>query len=268
MESQLQIFNNCEFGKIGVLMIDGKPYFPATECARALGYKSPRDAIARHCKGDPVVKHDGVSFTVNQHGAETRQTVEKTFISEGNLYRLIVHSNLPAAVRFERWIFDEVLPSIRKKGAYLTDAAIQNLIHNPDFAFQLLQAMIEERKQNGILQAELAIVAPKAKYCDEILKSKNLIQTSVIAKDYGMSAVSFNRLLHAIGIQYRIGETWLLYQAYADKGYAKTVTYKVTPDKTVVHTYWTQKGRMFIYDFLYKLDVLPLIEKSDAHGRK
>ncbi len=116
--NNLQTFSNSEFGALEVLEIDGKPYFPATACAKMLGYSNPRDAIKRHCKADGVVKHDGVSSTVNQYGKESEQIVQTNFISEGNLYRLIVHSKLPAAERFERWVFDEVLPAIRKQGMY------------------------------------------------------------------------------------------------------------------------------------------------------
>lgn len=119
--NNLQTFSNSEFGALEVLEIDGKPYFPATACAKMLGYSNPRDAIKRHCKADGVVKHDGVSSTVNQYGKESEQIVQTNFISEGNLYRLIVHSKLPAAERFERWVFDEVLPAIRKQGMYAPD---------------------------------------------------------------------------------------------------------------------------------------------------
>ena len=150
----------------------------------------------------------------------------------------------------------------------MTDEAIHNLIHHPDFAFEVLKAMIAEREKNNALQAELSVAAPKAKYCDEILKSKSSIQTSIIAKDYGMSAVTFNRLLHVLGVQYRIGTTWLLYQDFADRGYTKTATFKIKPDKTVIQTYWTQNGRMFLYKLLQGHGILPIIETGDAHGKK
>ena len=101
MQNKLQIFKNSEFGEIGVLMIDGKPYFPATECARILGYLKPENAILRHCKGS-------LKRGVLTKGGEQ----ELKFIPEGDLYRLISHSQLPSAQRFESWVFDEVLVSI------------------------------------------------------------------------------------------------------------------------------------------------------------
>lgn len=103
---ELQIFNNEEFGQIRTVEIEGKPYFVGKDVANALGYSNPRDAISRHCKG--VVKHD--SFK------EGGQPI--ALISEGDMYRLITHSKLESAERFESWVFDEVLPTLRKTGSY------------------------------------------------------------------------------------------------------------------------------------------------------
>lgn len=114
--NELQIFQNDEFGQVRTVDIDGKTYFVATDVAKALGYSNPRDAILRHCKG--VVKHDGVCQTTNQHGVTTEQKVLYSVIPEGDIYRLIIKSQLPSADKFERWIFDEVIPTIRKTGAY------------------------------------------------------------------------------------------------------------------------------------------------------
>ena len=122
--NELRVFQSAEFGELGVLEIDGKTFFPATECAKVLGYRNPRDAIKRHCKKEGYVKRDGVSQTTNQYGVTTEQVVQRTYIDEGNLYRLIVGSRLPAAERFERWVFDEVLPGIRQTGGYGDLAAV------------------------------------------------------------------------------------------------------------------------------------------------
>lgn len=106
----MQVFQNNEFGELGVLEVDGKPYFPATACAKILGNTNPRKAVIDHCRGDGVTKRD----VIDSMG---RKQIAK-FISEGNLYRLITHSKLSAAERFEKWVFDEVLPTIRKTGGY------------------------------------------------------------------------------------------------------------------------------------------------------
>lgn len=120
--NDLKVFSNSEFGELGVLVIDGKEWFPATQCARVLGYSNPYDAILKHCKADGVVKHEGVSYTTNQHGVTSQQVTEIKYINEGNLYRLIVSSKLPKAVEFEKWIFDTVLPCIRHNGGYAPNA--------------------------------------------------------------------------------------------------------------------------------------------------
>lgn len=122
--NELQIFQNTEFGELRVLEQNGKPYFPATACAKALGYVNTKDAIIRHCKG--VVKHD----------LPTNGGVQAVnFIPEGDLYRLITHSKLPSAERFEAWVFDEVLPTIRRTGGYGTPAPVMEQL-----AEQLAQA--------------------------------------------------------------------------------------------------------------------------------
>ena len=105
--NELQIFNSGEFGEIRTIEIDGKPYFVGTDVAKALGYNNPRDAVSRHCKG--VVKRD----TPTSSGIQPM-----SYINEGDLYRLIMKSKLPSAEKFESWVMDEVLPTIRKTGSY------------------------------------------------------------------------------------------------------------------------------------------------------
>ena len=116
MNQQLQVFNHEQFGDVRIIEEDGRVLFCGKDVAKALGYENPRDAIRRHCRG--VVKRDRVSKTTNQHGVTTEQVTQMSFIPEGDLYRMITHSKLPAAERFEKWVFDEVLPTIRKTGGY------------------------------------------------------------------------------------------------------------------------------------------------------
>lgn len=105
--NDLKVFKSTEFGELGVLMINEKEYFPATQCAKVLGYANPQEAIRTHCKGvrKTLTPSNGGEQSVN-------------YIPEGDLYRLIIRSRLPAAEKFERWIFDEVLPEIRRTGSY------------------------------------------------------------------------------------------------------------------------------------------------------
>lgn len=146
--NKLQAFSNSEFGTVNVLMIGDKAYLPATDCAAILGYAKPRNAIERHCKG------------ALKQGVPTNGGIqEKIFIPEGDLYRLIARSNLPNAVRFESWVFDEVLPSIRKHGAYMTEATIDKVLANPDFGIRLLTQLKEEQARSAALTAKNEVLA-------------------------------------------------------------------------------------------------------------
>lgn len=131
MNNQLQIFKNKNFGQVRMAEIDGKPYFVGKDIAKSLGYKNTNDAILRHCKG--VVKHDG--FKING--------IKIALITEGDMYRLITNSELPQAEKFEEWVFDEVLPQIRKTGSYQSQ---QNLINGLNETIEQMQGTIKEYK--------------------------------------------------------------------------------------------------------------------------
>ena len=252
--NQIQQFHNEEFGSLDILMIDGKPYFPATECAIVLGYRNPHDAISKHCRY--LAKREV------PHPQSRAKRISRNFIPEGDLYRLIIRSKLPAAERFATWVFDEVLPTIRKHGAYATYDTLDELLRSPKFAQDLIKNLEQEREKSAVLQQLTTELAPKALYCDLILQCKNTVPVSLIAKDYGMSAASFNAMLHDLGIQYKTGGTWLLYQKYAGNGYTHTRTYRVGEKVADLHTCWTQKGRLFLYEFLRDFGFLPLMEYS------
>ena len=259
---ELQAFQSSEFGSLDVMMIGEKPFFPATQCARILGYANPQKAIRDHCKG------------VNETVTPTKggnQTIK--IIPEGDLYRLIARSNLPSAIRFERWVFDEVLPSIRQVGLYATPEAARKLLEDPDFLIEALLELKTIRAKNAaqaevinVQNQQIAEMKPKASYYDLVLNCKDAVAISVIAKDYGKSAQWLNDLLHQHGVQYKQGRIWLLYQKYAEQGYTVTKTHSY-PGKngqmhSKVHTYWTQKGRLFIYQLLKSNSIYPLIERG------
>lgn len=253
MENKLQLFESEEFGRLEILMIDGKPYFPASECAKILGYSKPVNAVERHCR-----------YTLKRgipHPQNIQKVIEINYIPEGDLYRLIIRSKLPAAERFEKWVFDEVLPSIRQHGAYVTEETLRDALEDSEYARKLLEKMLaEQHEKNGALRDNIDRLAPKARYYDTILQSTNTVPVSLIAKDYGMSGAAFNKLLHGLRIQYKLGDTWILYQQYAGHGYTRTRTYHVNDFTTSMQTYWTQKGRFFLYDFLKRFDIVPLME--------
>ena len=269
MENKLQIFENPEFGQIRTVLINGVVYFVGKDVATALGYVNTRDALFKHVDAEDK----GESQIATPSGVQTM-----TVINESGLYSLILSSNLPKAKEFKRWVTAEVLPAIRKTGMYVLDNSKKNLeaykkiAADPEFLMQMaltLKAANEETKrlqtENAVLNQQVSELTPKATYTDLILNCKGAIPISIIAKDYGMSEVKMNQLLHELGVQFNIGGTWLLYSQYAQLGWTstKTITYKDDDGliHSKVHTYWTQKGRFGIYEILKNNGYLPKIEK-------
>ena len=257
---ELKIFESAEFGEVRTVEIDGKPYFAGTDVARALGYTNPNKAINDHCRA-----------ITKRSTPISGKLQEINFIPEGDVYRLIVSSKLPSAERFERWVFDEVLPSIRRHGLY----AIDDIIANPDLGIQALLALKAEREarkalevDNRVKDQQIAELKPKASYYDLILQCSGLLSVTEIAKDYGLSAKALNKMLHELGIQFNQSGVWFLYSKYQSCGYTQTKTQNYAkPDGTQgarVHTYWTQKGRLFLYDRLKADGILPMIERGEA----
>lgn len=259
--SELQVFQNAEFGSVRTATIDGEPYFVGKDVATILGYSNPRDAISKHVDDEDK----GVAKCDTLGGRQ-----EILFINESGLYSLILRSQLPAAKRFKRWVTSEVLPAIRRHGMYATE----ELIANPDLAIAAFQALKAEREKRIALEEAVAVQAqqiaelkPKASYYDVVLKCKDAVNISVIAKDYGWSAQRMNEYLHQKGVQYKQADIWLLYQKHAGCGYTKTNTHVYEDtcgrEHTKVHTKWTQKGRLFIYGLLKADGIYPQIEMEE-----
>ena len=259
MQNQIQVFQNEEFGKLEVLMLGGKPHFPAADCAKVLGYKNPHKALNDHCPHRTKCEVE-VQTGVKADGRPALQRVKKMYIPEGDLYRLILRSKLPVASRFETFVCDEVLPAIRQHGAYITADTLERMRSDTAFADELLERLAAEQAKNKDLMDYVNTLQPKAYYCDVVLQSSYAMPVSVIAKDYGMSAFAFNKLLHELGVQYKVGGTWLLYKEYANCGYTVSKTYLVGDEEVSVHTCWTQKGKVFLYALLKWYGISPSME--------
>ena len=263
MENKIEVFTKAEFGELRTVNVGDKIMFVASDVAKALGYSRPADAITAHCKGS--VKH---RLPTNGGMQELK------IIPEGAVYRLIAHSKLPAAEKFESWVFDEVLPSIRKHGAYMTEDTIKKAMTEPDFIIKLATELKKEQEQNKQLtetcsqqQQVIGELKPKADYVDKILKSNSLVTITQIAKDYGMSGQGMNKVLHDLHIIYSCNKQWLLYSQHQAKGYTFSETVDIPREdgttKVVMNTKWTQKGRLFLYETLKKRNLLPLIERKE-----
>ena len=182
--NQMEIFKNPEFGSIRTFEQDGKVLFCGLDIAVALGYSNPRDALRRHCKG--VVKRD----TLTEGGPQ-----QLSFIPEGDVYRLIVHSKLPSAERFERWVFDEVLPSIRKHGAYITREKLWEVATSPEAMMKLCSDLLTEREKNAALREENAMLEGKAAFYDLFIDLKHSTNLRTTAKELVVPERRFVRFL-------------------------------------------------------------------------
>lgn len=249
IDEEIISFKHDEFGEIRTLNIDGEPWFVGKDIVEKLGYQNGSRDINRHVDEDDRTK------TMVFDGNQNKETI---IINESGLYSLILSSKLPNAKKFKRWVTAEVLPSLRKHGAYFTAETLHKTMSDPRELAKLLNILADEQEKRHKLEEENAFLTVKARYYDKILNSKNSVPVTQIAKDYGMSAIAFNKLLHELGIQYPMRNSWVLYAKYADKNYTQSKTYKIGENKAVMHTCWTQKGRLFLYEFLKERDVLPM----------
>ena len=260
--NELKIFENSEFGKVRTVLVDGEPYFVGKDVAEVLGYSNTQKAIRDH-----VDRFDKLTERIVLSG----QNREVILINESGLYSLILSSKMPRAREFKHWVTSEILPSIRRHGLY----AVDEVLADPDMLINALTALKEERaktkvleEQNAIQNQQIAELQPKASYYDLVLNCKDLVSVTTIAKDYGWSARKMNTYLHDLGVQYKQGSVWILYQKYAEMGYTITKTHS-HPGKdgdvhATVHTYWTQKGRLFIYSLLKENGILPMVERGET----
>jgi prophage antirepressor-like protein len=253
MNQLTKVFDDHE---LRIIEKDGEAWFVGKDVAETLGYSDTSGALKKH-----VDNEDKLTRQIDDSGQKRTVYV----INESGLYSLVLKSKMPDAKKFKRWVTSEVLPSIRKHGAYMTNETIEQALLNPDTLIQLATNLKEERTQRLIAEQRVNELQPKADYYDSILKNKSLMTISIIAKNYGMSATKMNELLHDLGVQYKQSKTWLLYGKHQDKGYTHTEMIGVKGSENLKpSTKWTQKGHIFIYELLKKNGILPLIERKEA----
>lgn len=212
--NELKIFENKEFGQVRAVEIEGEPWFVGKDVAKALGYNNPRDALSKHVDEEDkntVAFRDGTSGNPNQ-----------TIINESGLYSLVLSSKLPGAKRFKRWVTSEILPSIRKHGAYMTPETLEQAILNPDMMIRLCTALKDEQEKNKRLEAvnsslkvENTILQPKADYFDELVDRNLLTNFRETAKQLEIKEKDFIGFLIKHKYVYRDKRGKLL--PYADK---------------------------------------------------
>lgn len=269
MNHQNQVFNHPQFGEIcTVQQEEGKVLFKANDVARSLGYAEAAKAVRTHCKGVSVLD----TPIENQYGTVVMQPTK--FISESDVYRLVMRSKLPEAEKFQDWVCEEVLPAIRKDGAYLSEKALQRAVTDPEFFIGLANAIRKEKEQRLEIESccteqQLLIdrqketikeLGKRSAYAETVLQNKDLVDITQIAQDYGLSGRRLNAILHEKRVQYKSGKQWILYAPYKGNGYVGSETSQLENGKTVMRTRWTQKGRLFIHDLLKADGILPVHE--------
>lgn len=189
--ADIQLYTNEKFGEIRTTVIDGEPWFVGKDVALALGYADTKSALADHVDGEDktlIQRGKNATFEIPNRGL--------TFINESGLYSLVLSSKLPSAKAFKRWITHEVIPSIRKHGAYITPNVVDQMIASPEFGIQLLTALKEERKKTAALQYENEQMLPKADYYDSFIHADaSLSNFRDTAKQIGLPERAFINLL-------------------------------------------------------------------------
>lgn len=264
--NQIQIFNNPEFGDVRTIIgNDGEPRFCLRDVCRVLDIKQFR---ANDRLGEDVISN----HTLSTRGGNQ----QFMFINEDGLYDVILDSRKPEAKRFRKWVTSEVLPSIRKHGAYLTEKSIERALKEPDFLIELAtnlkkeqeaRELAEERNevQKDIIEGQekaIRVLEVRQSFVDYIMSTPSCVCISQIAKEYGLSAVKLNKFLHEKKIQYFVNGQWLPYADYQDKGYMKSVHVRLNNNTSHEHSQWTQKGRLFLYEYLKKYGIIPVMEKE------
>jgi len=250
MQPQLFSFKGQQ---VRTVTINGEPCFVAADVTSILGLTNTTVALSR------LDDDERSKFNLGRQG-------EANVVNEYGLYELIIASRKPEAHEFKRWITHDVLPTIRKHGAYMTPAKIEEVLTDPDTIIQLATQLKQERKGRLIAEQKVNELTPKATYYDKVLSDKSLVTITQIAKDYGMSGRTMNRKLHELKVIYKQGQTWLLYAKYQKAGWTHSETVMVPKkdgtEKAVLNTKWTQQGRLGLYELLKSNNIIPLIEQE------
>lgn len=209
---EIKIFENEEFGQVRTLLIDGEPWFVGRDIAEILKYSNTRKAIADHVDDDD--KTDGV--TIRDSIGRSQKPI---IINESGLYSLILSSKLPTAKKFKRWVTSEVLPSIRKHGAYIIMPKLEEIMANPESLELLLKQLLAETQKNKKLEQQLTVLAPKGEYYDRLIETEMLTNLRITAHELGIKPMAFTQFLLDNKYVYRDTQQKVLpYQPYIHEG--------------------------------------------------
>lgn len=233
-ENKMQVFSSEEFGEIRTAQIDGEPWFVAADVCRALEIGNPSQAVERLDDDEK-----GIS-TIDTLGGQQQMVI----INEPGLYSLVLTSRKPEAKAFKRWITHEVIPSVRKHGAYIEPVTLDKIISCPDFGIRLLTELKNEQEKRKTLEAENAVMQPKAEYFDDLVDRNTLTSFRDTAKEFGAKPKEFLAYLIDHGYVYRDGKGALMPYAEKNDGLFSVRECRNEKNKwSGVQTLITPKGR-------------------------
>lgn len=223
MTNDLQIFNSPEFGSVRILEVNGEPFFVGKDVADGLGYQNGSRDINRHVDEDD--RHKAMIFDGNQD----KETI---LINESGFYSLVLSSKMPKAKKYKHWVTSEVLPSIRKHGAYITPQTMEDILLNPDTMIELLKEIKAEREKSK--QLEITVTAqqqqleedkPYTEFAKYVTESSDAISIGEFAKIVQNEKINIgrNRLFSWLRCNKYLGNDNTPYQSYIDKQYFKVI---------------------------------------------
>lgn len=246
----LQIFKNEEFGEIRVIEIDNEPWFVGRDVVKALGYEISKTTsytkyINQYCNQEDIKNYNKETQFCYRIELDYKELGQRggLLINEYALYDLALESPLPSAKKFKRWITHEVLPSIRKHGAYMTDDILERTLEDPDFLINLLTNLKEEKEKRKLAEERAS----------RLIHNRRTYTATEIAKELGFkSAREFNKDLENKKIQYKTNGTWVLSADYSDKDYVSIKQQELDNGTVIYNRRWTGLGREWLLNEIYK----------------
>lgn len=245
--NELQVFNNNEFGEIRGKLLDELCWLVGRDVVRDLGYDlsthSYTEYVKKYCNKEDIKKlnnRDAGLFGIDDAGRKG-----ELLINEYALYDLVFESPLPSAKEFKYWVTHEVLPSIRKHGAYMTDNVLEQAISNPDFMIGLLQNLKEEKEKRKLAEERT----------NKLIHNNKTYTATEIAKELGFkSATAMNKDLEEKKIQYKVNGTWVLCSRYSELGYVDIKQTELENGRIIYNRRWTGAGRDFLINEIYNIE--------------
>ena len=230
-----------------VIEIDNEPWFVGKDVALALGYRDVNRAVRQHIDKEDLkaLSRKGYGDSYPSLWVNKNDFANKVLINESGVYSLIFSSELESAKKFKHWVTHEVLPSIRKHGAYMTDDILERTLSDPDFMINLLTNLKEEKEKRKLAEERTS----------KLIHNSRTYTATEISKELGFkSAKAFNKDLENKKIQYKVNGVWVLSADYSDKNYVSIKQQELDNGTVIYNRHWTGLGRDWLLNEIYKCD--------------